>query len=125
MKPSEQWNSTVEVASHAQPGVKYAIRRMSFGRRLELMKHVRDLAAKAEYFSAGESEQSRMEASVLATEIDQLYVLWGLEAVRGLTIDGLPATPSSLVERGPEELFREVLAAIRHESGLGDQERKN
>jgi hypothetical protein len=29
------------------------------------------------------------------------------------------------VERGPEELFRGALAAVRRESGLSEDERKN
>jgi hypothetical protein len=98
---------------------------MSFGRRLELMKRVRDLAVRAEFFEAGCDEKNKMESSLLGAEIDRLYVEWGLESVRGLELDGVPATPLLLIERGPEELFREALKAVKFECGLSEQERKN
>jgi len=98
---------------------------MSFGRRLELMRRIRDLSSKAEFFEAGNTEQSRIEAGVLAAEIDRLYVQWGLGGVRGLELDGQPATVEQLIEKGPEDLFREALAAVKAECGLGEQERKN
>jgi hypothetical protein len=107
------------------PGVDLVITRMTFGRRLELMKRVRDLAARLEYFDAGRDEKNRMEASLLGAQIDQVYINWGLEEVRGLMLDGLPATPESLLERGPEELVREALEAIKAECGLSETERKN
>jgi hypothetical protein len=117
--------STSVTASKAYPGVEFVIARMSFGRRLELMKRVRDLAVRAEFFEAGCDEKNKMEASLLGAEIDRLYLEWGLEGVRGLELDGVPATPLLLVERGPEELFREALEAVRLECGLSEQERKN
>jgi hypothetical protein len=117
--------STSVVASRAYPGVEFVIARMSFGRRLELMRRVRDLAVRAEFFEAGCDEKNKVEASLLGGEIDRLYLEWGLEGVRGLELDGVPATPLLLIERGPEELFREALEAVRHECGLSEQERKN
>jgi hypothetical protein len=107
------------------PGVSFAIARMTFGRRLELMKRVRDLAARIEYFDAGRDEKNRMEASLLGAEMDKLYLAWGLEEVRGLALDGEAATPGALVERGPEALVHEALAAIKAECGLTETERKN
>lgn len=98
---------------------------MTFGRRLELMKSVRDLAVRIEYFDAGRDEKNRMEASLLGAQMDRLYLEWGLEEVRGLQIDGVAATPESLIERGPEDLVHEALAAIKAECGLTETERKN
>jgi hypothetical protein len=66
-----------------------------------------------------------MEASLLGAEIDRLYMEWGVEEVRGLELDGQPATPASLIDSGPEDLFREALAAVKAECGLSDTERKN
>lgn len=107
------------------PGVQLVVARMTFGRRLELMKRVRDLAGRIEYFDAGRDEKNRMEASLLGAQMDQLYMAWGLEEIRGLSLDGVAATPESLLERGPEELVREALAAIKAECGLSEDERKN
>jgi hypothetical protein len=107
------------------PGVELVVTRMTFGRRLELMKRVRDLAVKIEYFEAGRDEKNRMEASLLGAQMDRLYLAWGLEEIRGLSLDGAPATPESLIERGPEALVHEALAAIKAECGLSEAERKN
>jgi hypothetical protein len=119
------WDSRTVVRPAGWPGVELVIARMSFGRRIELMRRVRDLGARLEYFDAGQDARNGMEASLLAAEIDRLYVLWGLEEIRGLVLDGAPATVESLIERGPEELLREVLSAIRSECGLSETERKN
>ena len=113
------------IVSEAMPGVDFVIARMTFGRRLELMKRVRDLAVRIEYFEAARDEKNRMEASLLGAEMDRLYLAWGLEEVRGLEIDGTAATPETFVERGPEPLVYEALAAIRAECGLSEAERKN
>jgi hypothetical protein len=66
-----------------------------------------------------------MDAGLLRAEIDRVFLLWGLMGVSGLTVDGVEASPELLVERGPEEVFREALAAVRRESGLSEEERKN
>jgi hypothetical protein len=119
------WESRKVVVSERLSGVKFVIARMTFGRRLELMRRVRDLAARLEFFEAGRDVGNEMEASLLAAEIDRLYLLWGLEEIHGLELDGQPATAESLIERGPEELFVEALAAVKSECGLSENERKN
>jgi hypothetical protein len=119
------WNSKKIVASAARPGVEFVVARMTFGRRLELMRRIRDLAARIEYFEAGRDEKNGMEASLLAAEMDRLYITWGVEEIRGLELDEGPATVESLIDRGPEELFIEALAAVKAECGLSENERKN
>jgi len=119
------WESSRTVPSTVQPGVEFVVARMTFGRRIELMKKVRDLAVRIEYFEAGQNARNGMEASLLGAEIDRLYMQWGLEAVRGLEIDGAAADVDALIDRGPEELFAEALAAVKSECGLNETERKN
>lgn len=119
------WNSRTIVESIHHPGVEFVIARMTFGRRIELMRQVRDLAVRLEYFEAGRDAKNDMEASLLGAEIDRLYIRWGLEEIRGLELDGVAATAQSLIESGPEELFFEALTAIRAECGLTEIERKN
>jgi len=119
------YESVREVDSASIPGVKFRVRRMSFGRRLELARRIRELDKRLEYAQAGEDVRSQVEAAITAGEIDRVYLEWGLEGVEGLQIDGEPATPEALVERGPEELAREVLEAIRRECFLSEDERKN
>src|ERR1039458_6349895 len=86
--------SVVTLSSHrslqsvSNPGVEFVIGRMTFGRRIELMRLVRDLATRLEFFEAGKDAGNKMEASLLGAEIDRLYVEWGLETLSGLEIDG-------------------------------------
>lgn len=122
---SSSWSSRKVVESKVRAGVEFVIARMTFGRRLELMRRVRDLAARLEFFDAGREARNEMEASLLGGEIDRLYLIWGLEEVRGFEIDGLCATPVSLIEGGPEDLLHEALEAVRSECGLSENERKN
>jgi hypothetical protein len=120
-----EYESVRRVESAAASGVAYLVARMSFSRRLDLMRQVRDLARKVEYLEAGDESGDRMEGGLLRAEIDKLYVQWGLRGVEGLEIDGVEATPEMLAECGPEDLFREALNAVRRETGLNDEERKN
>jgi hypothetical protein len=66
-----------------------------------------------------------MDAGLLRAEIDRMFVMWGLEGIAGLEVDGVEATPALLVERGPEDVFREALAAVHAQTGLSEAERKN
>ena len=113
------------VDSELAPGVRYTLAKMSFGRRVELTRQIRELAARQEFLEAGETPSDKMDAALLGSEIDRLYLLWGLKEVAGLDVDGLPATPESLAGSGPEELFREALSAIKRLCGLSEAERKN
>ena len=119
------YESVVEVESKIATGVRFTVARMSFGRRVELMREVRELARRAEFREAGSQPGDKMDAGLLQAEIDRLYLAWGLRAVSGLVLDGGHASPELLAEAGPEELFREALAAVRAETGLTDEERKN
>jgi hypothetical protein len=111
--------------SKAVPGVTFAICRVSFGRRLELGRRIRDLSRKAEYLEAGESAEEKIDANLLGYEIERIWLEWGLREIEGLTIDGEAATPESLLGQGPENLTREILAALQAECGLSEEERKN
>lgn len=120
-----EYQSTLTVESRSHPGVRFRVYRMSFGRRLDLLRRVRELSAKAEFLEAGEDPREKIEATLLVGEIDRLYLLWGLAGVEDLEVDGLKATPELLVEAGPEPLCREILAAIKAEAGLSEEEQKN
>jgi hypothetical protein len=119
------YESSAVVESQVVHGVTFTIAKMSFGRRVELMRRVRELARRLEFLEAGQEPGDKMDAALLQTEIDRLYLAWGLRAVSGLLLDGAGATPELLAEAGPEDLFREALAAVRAETGLTEAERKN
>jgi hypothetical protein len=119
------YQSAITIESKSFPGVAFTILRMSFGRRIELIRRVREAAARVEFLEAGSDPREKIEAALLGSEIDRLYLLWGLAKIEGLTVDGEPATTESLAAAGPEALAREIVAAIKAESGLSEDERKN
>jgi hypothetical protein len=119
------YESVAIVESQVARGVMFTVAKMSFGRRTELMRQVRELARRMEFLEAGRDPGQKMDAALLRVEIDRVYVRWGLRAVSGLQLDGLDATPESLAEAGPEELFREAVAVVRAQTGLTAEERKN
>jgi len=119
------YDSVTVVESQVAPGVTFAVARMSFGRRVELMRKVRELARRMELLEAGKEPGDRMDAAMLQAEIDRLFLAWGLRSITGLQVDGREASPDSLAEAGPEDLFREALSAVRAETGLNEEQRKN
>ena len=109
----------------AYPGVRYRTTRISLGKRIDLARRIREIGRKLEFLEAGNDVREKFEAAVLQSEIDRVYLEWGLEAVEGLEIDGEPATPETLIDRGPLDLALEILGRIRAECGLSEEERKN
>ena len=119
------YESEVEVKSQRVSGVTLRVAKMSFGRRVELMRQVRELARRTEFLAASGDVGEKMDSALLRAEIERLFVMWGVKAVSGLTVDGAIAGPELLAESGPEGLFREALALVRKETGLNEEERKN
>ena len=119
------YQSTVAIESQTCAGVRFTIKKLSFGRRMELVRAVRETAHALEFLEAGNEPKDKLEAALVAAEVDELYLKWGLESVEGLVIDGKEATADLLIGRAPENLFREVVGAIKSECFLTDAERKN
>jgi hypothetical protein len=67
--------SEAVVESRAVPGVTLTIAKMSFGRRVELMRRVRELARRAEFLGASEHPGDKMDAALLRAEVERLYVM--------------------------------------------------
>ena len=122
---SVHYDSVISIESKSAPGVRFAIHRISFGRRMELSRRVREISRKAEFLDAGTELHEKIEANILAQEIDAMYLQWGLVRVDGLIIDGVAATAVHLLEKGPEDLAREVVGAIKEQCCLTEAERKN
>jgi hypothetical protein len=110
--------------SHAFPGVRYGIRRISLAQRIELTSRARELTHRYEFLKAGDSAD-QLEASLADLLTRRLYLEWGLAEIRDLTIDGQAATVELVVEKGPEALTNEIVAAIQAELSLSEEERKN
>jgi hypothetical protein len=119
------YQSEAVIESEVASGVTFTVLKMSYGRRAELMYRIRELARRHEFLEASERLDDRMEAALLESEINLTYLKWGLKSISGLTVDGADATPEILAEKGPEDLFQEVLKAIRAQAGLTADERKN
>ncbi len=83
------------------------------------------MAQRTKFLAASGDAADKMDAALLQAEIERMYVTWGVKAVAGLAVDGTAAGPELLAAAGPEELFREALAAVRRETGLSEEERKN
>lgn len=118
------YQSMLWLESTTAPGVRYAVRRISLGQRLELTKRARELSLRHDFLKAG-SDSEQLEAAFSDLLVERLYLEWGLAGIEGLAIDGEPATPALLIEKGPEPLAREILASIQAELGLAEDERKN
>jgi len=106
-------------------GVRFRVARISVARRIELARRIREIGRKVEFLEAGQDPREKLEAAVLAAEIDRVYLEWGLEAIEGLEIDGEAATPVALIEKGPLDLAKEMLGRIKRECGLSEEQRKN
>jgi hypothetical protein len=119
------YESVTLVESRITPGVTFTVAKMSYGRRMELMRQIRELSRRMEFLEAGKEPADKMDAALVEAEIGRLYVSWGLRAISGLVVDGVQATPELLAESGPEDLFREALTAVQSQAGLTEEERKN
>ncbi len=119
------YNSAVTIDARSHAGVRFTVAKMSLGRRIELTRRIAEVSRKAEFLEAGATAGDEVEAAALAGEVDRLYLRWGLLGLEGMTLDGEPATAETLAERGPEDLCREMVAAIKAECGLSGEERKN
>src|SRR2546425_10917686 len=101
------YSTSLEFESLAIPGVKFRLRRVSFGRRLELARVLGDrLEAIEKLALEPESPARAAQTALLAAEIDAGHLRWGLAAIEGLQIDGAPATVDSLIEAGPQALVQ-------------------
>lgn len=110
--------------SQTTPGIRFAVRRISLGSRIELTRRMRDLTLRYEFLKAGDPTD-QLEASLSELLVQQLLIEWGLVELSGLIINGEASTRATLVENGPEALSDEIAAAVREELGLSDEERKN
>jgi hypothetical protein len=124
-RSDESYESSAWFDAETHAGVRFAIVRMSFGRRIDLARRIREIGRKIEFLDAGNDVREKLEAAVLAVEIDRTYLEWGLAGIEGLKIDGETATAATLIEKGPADLATEILARIKAESGLNEDERKN
>ncbi len=121
---STNWDTTLWIQSKAMPGVTFAIRRVSLGERIALTTNIREMLRKQEFLRSG-NEDEQLEAALGDLLLKAAYLDWGLLQVRGLAIDHSRASAQDVIRNGPEPLIDEILAAIKGELGLSEEERKN
>lgn len=120
------YESAVWRQSRAWPGVQFQVLRMSLIRRHRLMQELKSLASEEAFHRAAPQEAgSEISAAELQTRIDEMVIRTALLGIKGLSINGQPATVESLIDSGPESLAREIAEAIAEESFLNEDERKN
>jgi hypothetical protein len=120
-----EYESTVAIQSSSFPGVNFSVNRISFGRRMELCRRIREIGQKLEFLDAGDNFREKVEANLLSHEIDQIYLEWGLAGIEGLTIDGETANLELVIAKGPEALTKEIVEAVKAQCGLTGEQRKN
>lgn len=121
-KPS--YESRLWLESKTISGVRFSIRRISLGQRINLSTRIRELTLRNEFLRAGQPAD-HLEAAMADLLVQKLYIEWALVDLEGISIDGKPGSVALLIERGPECLLNEIAGAIRAEMELSDAERKN
>jgi len=59
MVDSLKYESAIEVASEKFPGIRFVVERMSFGRRLDLIRELKGWLGRLEFVSAGAGGQEQ------------------------------------------------------------------
>ena len=118
------YSSVVWHESRTIAGVRYATRRISLLQRIELTNKAREIVLKHEFLKAGEASD-QLEATLGELLVRKLYFEWGLQEIEGLVVDGEAATGEAIIAKGPEELTDEIVATIRAQLELSEEERKN
>jgi hypothetical protein len=124
LRKKSSYASVLWFESETVQGVCYGIRRVSLSQRIKLTKKARELSIRHEFLKAGDTSD-QLEASLADLLVRKLYIEWGLAELTGLRVDREPATVELLIEKGPEALADEIVAAIRGQLGLSEEERKN
>jgi len=118
------YSSVVWRESAIIPNIQFAVRRASLLQRIELTRRLRELTLHNEFLNAG-GTPDQLQASLSDLQARKLYLEWGLAEVKGLSIDGVLADADLLIAKGPENLLEEMISAIRSETQLSEDERKN
>jgi hypothetical protein len=124
LRKQKGYSSLLWHESQAAKGVRFATRRISLFQRIELTKRARELTIRYEFLKSGEASD-QLEAALSDLLVRKLYLEWGLVKLEGLSIDEQHATTDLLIEKGPEDLSDEIIAVLKAELGLSEEERKN
>ncbi len=116
--------------------VKFVIYRMTEARRMELRKALAEVNGETQKLSKElatlDVKENAARIDEITSKIDELFtdvidpawIKWGLHSIENLKMDDEVITKED-INKAPSTLYREILTAIRKESGLGDDESKN
>jgi len=119
------YESLVKKKSSVYPEVSFSVRKMSLAGRMALVHRIRVEGLALAFHEAGDDPKDRLMAAEINGSIQALYVRWGLVSIEGLELDGAVADAEGLIEKGPEELCREIAQVVRQECFLSEEEKKN
>lgn len=125
LSPSGQLSNCHTYDSSRYPGVSFSIRRMTLRQRIALIGELSQLYRERDFHAAGHSQLDRLNAQLNALRIDEVFLKWGVLAVRGLVIDDHTISPEDLCERAPEDLTAEILGRIRECISITADQEKN
>lgn len=136
----QNYTSSRRFTSETMPGVIVVLKKMTEGRRLELRKligppnrRMREiLKMQGDIEKTPEADRDDMKwlelqdefDELIATQINPSYITWGVKRVDGLVVDDETLDVERWKE-WPSFFFDEVLQAVRDESELNGNERKN
>jgi hypothetical protein len=90
------------------------------------MQAIKSLASEEAFHRAApRGVSSEISAAELQSHIDVIVIRTALLEIKGLSINGQPASVEKLLDSGPESLAREIAETIAEESFLTEGERKN
>jgi len=120
--------------------VKYALNRMTENRRVKLRLMLADGRAKMndvmrqieEIRKQPEEQQSSAELmslndvfeDVVSTNINPVWIKWGLARVSGLIVDGRELGVEDFLDF-PSELYREIVNTVQRNAEMSGEEEKN
>lgn len=148
------YSSTLSVDSHAFPGVRFTLHKMSEARRAaftlqtaevqsrlralnrqaaKLIQQVKENAELAPELDGQIEDLYAQTTALVSGELNPAYVRWGLKYITGLELhdDDQPdivleiKTADQLIADGPPELFAEICGAIIAAANMTEAELKN
>src|SRR5258708_28129860 len=78
------FDSALWFDAESAAGVRFAIARLTFGRRLDLARRIREIGRRAEFLAAGADVRDKLGAAVVGAGVDRAYLEGGLLAVGGV-----------------------------------------
>lgn len=141
------FTSTLRVESERYPGVTFVLFKKTEGRRIALRLKMLEPQAHLEAVleeirQVGELPKDATDAQklerlriltpllqkyerILQDEIHPAWVEWGLKTVEGLNVDGQTINGDNAVDLLPEDMYDEIVEAVKFAGELGPAREKN